>query len=249
MDTLSDRVFSESVKAKVRLIELDGRRQRAALEKAQYDQEQEVAGRFLAYLKNWTGDGLQCFREMAKILATKGSATRLPTVAEQHLCAAAEDGLHPGNQRIEQGRARIAQFLAAACDPKIADNDLTNAIAITAAEIWATGYRNADKTHVSLLAEEGDDVLRECGIRYVRPTAKGSKPATKTRTNCGGRPRKWDKLWAVIQEQDGKVPKPKDAKIAAVYNQQYGISTGSPKRATVDIVRQVRYARRKQNPK
>jgi hypothetical protein len=80
---------------------------------------------------------------------------------------------------------------------------------------------------------------------------KGKADASKVSANRGGRPRKWDALWAVIREQDAKTPKPKDTRIAGEYNRKYGSQVGQNEkmRATAEIVRQVRCARRKQNPK
>lgn len=59
--------------------------------------------------------------------------------------------------------------------------------------------------------------------------------------NKGGRPRKWEKLWLIIQEQDKKTPKPKDARIANIYNQK---NPGGPKAdaKTVALVRE-RYSK------
>jgi hypothetical protein len=71
--------------------------------------------------------------------------------------------------------------------------------------------------------------------------------------DTGGRPRKWDKLWQVIQEQDAKKPKPIDQGIAGTYNKQYGNPDCHQPKATAAIVARVRYDRKnrkcKQNPK
>jgi hypothetical protein len=84
---------------------------------------------------------------------------------------------------------------------------------------------------------------------------KGKADAPKAAANRGGRPREWDKLWAVIQEQDKAKTKPTDKRIASIYNQEQSnpIAAGKLKRATAAIVVSVRYERthrgRKQNPK
>jgi hypothetical protein len=71
--------------------------------------------------------------------------------------------------------------------------------------------------------------------------------------NVGGRPSKWDKLWAFIQEQEAKESKPIDARIAGDYNRKYGSQKNTMPQATATIVAQVRYERthprRKQNPR
>ena len=63
----------------------------------------------------------------------------------------------------------------------------------------------------------------------------------------GGRPRKWDALWKMIQAADQETPKPKDQAIANRYNQKFGasIGQGKRKRATAAIVRDVRNRYRK----
>ena len=57
----------------------------------------------------------------------------------------------------------------------------------------------------------------------------------------GGRPREWDDLWSMIQEEDKKVPKPKDQAIAGQYNKRYSRRA----KATAKIVRDVRHRYRK----
>jgi GNAT superfamily N-acetyltransferase len=70
---------------------------------------------------------------------------------------------------------------------------------------------------------------------------------TKGKKGRGGRPRKWGKLYGIIVEQDSLRPKPKDAKIAGVYNGRFGndIARGAVARATAATVKYVRrdYAR------
>ena len=82
--------------------------------------------------------------------------------------------------------------------------------------------------------------------------------ATHVPKNTGGRPRKWEDLWAVIQEKDRQVPKLADKAIAAAYNRKYGSQlgdgAGKRKHASATIVTRVRYERtkrinRKQYPK
>jgi len=84
-------------------------------------------------------------------------------------------------------------------------------------------------------------------------TAPESEKATsiphKTHINRGGRQPKLDDLWEVVKEQDAMTPKPKDAKIAGVYNRKYGSQIGDGpgkrKKATARDVANVRYERTK----
>jgi hypothetical protein len=75
-----------------------------------------------------------------------------------------------------------------------------------------------------------------------QPAAKCARSATSktARSGTGGRPPKWDKLWALIQEMKDKT----DKDIAAKYNRQQGAVIGKGgDRATAEIVKRVRYDR------
>jgi len=84
------------------------------------------------------------------------------------------------------------------------------------------------------------------GSAAERPTPTDNVPgppaAGQSTGNKGGRPRQWDKLWAMIQQADGRDPKPMGQDIANEFNRHYGrpIGEGKMKRATASIVAKVR---------
>jgi hypothetical protein len=87
-----------------------------------------------------------------------------------------------------------------------------------------------------------------------KPTKTASHTVGSSRKrNKGGRPRKWEALWAVIRREDQKKPKRKDQAIANTYNREYSrsIADGKMERANDRKVVEVRrdYGKRDQNDK
>jgi len=64
------------------------------------------------------------------------------------------------------------------------------------------------------------------------------EPKTAPRKKAGGRPRKWDRLWGMIQEADAREPRPCDKDIASEFNRKYA-ALGL--KATAHVVKKVRY--------
>jgi hypothetical protein len=75
------------------------------------------------------------------------------------------------------------------------------------------------------------------GTFLVSADVEDAPRESKGNRQIGGRPRKWEKLWEVIQEQDAKTPKPKDARIASIYNQKYANHLPKANAKTVTNVR------------
>jgi len=75
--------------------------------------------------------------------------------------------------------------------------------------------------------------------RKGQATGVPGKSKQKTaRKKAGGRPRKWDRLWLVIQQADAREPRPCDKDIASEFNRKYA-ALGL--KATARVVKKVRY--------
>lgn len=86
------------------------------------------------------------------------------------------------------------------------------------------------------------------------PVAQGqsAEPHDATgRKKKGGRPPMWDDLWEMAQDMKAANPEVSDGEIAAKYNQRFGKQIGQAKRkrATAEIIHQLRHDRTKRKPK